>query len=126
MPAAEMYARGRLGADPAFTSGDKKPSVMFSLACQANKTYPPVWIQCVAFVGQHDVIEKLKLHKGDYVTVWGPVVSSRKEEGSECKWFHTRVMVQQIFLIVRAQSSEEKHYADIEREILGDEEKAPF
>ena len=85
-----------------------------------------MWKSLCAWDGQRDVIEKLKLHKGDYVSVVGIEIAARKPEGSECKAFHTRVKIQQIFLIVRARSSEEKHYDDIERETYGEDKPAPF
>lgn len=126
MGAVECVARGRLGADPKFGEGEKAPWVVFSIACQSNKAYPPTWMNVVAYKGQRDVVEKLKLHKGDYVSIVGPLMPERKDKGSECKHPHNRLKLSQIFLIIRSRSSEEKHYEDIQREDLGGDEPAPF
>jgi hypothetical protein len=123
MPVNKVLVDGRLGGDPEpGTTKNGKPFVKFSFAYQKSP-FPPTWITCFAYGKSVEIIEKLKISKGDLVMVDGSLQALPKI--GDCNFIHLCVRAEYVYLQVKARTSEDKHFKDVEQPKFGEEEP-PF
>lgn len=117
-----FYTQGRLGGDPEVKVSEKDGDeyLIFQLAYQYRRNTRVHWFQCQAKGKPCEIIQELKVKKGDMVHLRGSLYQFPEDKES-CKRQHLYIKVYQLFLIAPARTTESKHFKDVEQPKVGGE-----